>query len=41
VFDDDAFEQIGDILTAVGGFFEKVEYLLPLDDHHGVMLIIE
>ena len=32
VLDDDAFEQVADVLAAIGGGFEEVEDLLPLDD---------
>src|SRR4030095_9650543 len=41
VFDDDAFEQIGDVFAAVGGGLEEVEDLLPLDYRNRVALLIE
>src|SRR5574341_2147319 len=39
--DDNARDDIGHFLTAVGGFLQPFEYLLPFDDHHGVILFIE
>ena len=41
VLDDDAFEDVGAVLAAVGGFFEQVEHFLPLDDGDGVLLFFE
>ena len=32
VLDDDALEDVGHVLAAVGGLFEQVEDLLPLDE---------
>ena len=41
VLDDDAFEHVGAVLATVGGLFEQVEDLLPLDDGDGVLLFFE
>ena len=41
MLDDDAFEHVGDVLAAIGGLFEEVEDLLPLDDDDGVALFLE
>ena len=41
VLDDDAFEQVGDVFTAVGGSLEEVEDLLPLDHRDGIALLVE
>src|SRR5262245_63320096 len=41
VFDDNAFEQIGDVFTPVRGRLEEVENLLPLDDRDRVAFLIE
>src|SRR4030095_2251658 len=41
VFDDDAFEQIGDVFTAVGGGYEEVEDLRHLDYRNRIALLIE
>ena len=41
MLDDDAFEQVGDVLAAVGRGFEEVEDLLPLDDGDRVALVVE
>ncbi len=41
VLDDDAFEQVGDVLAPVGGGLEEVEDLLPLDDGDRVALRVE
>src|SRR5687767_6955424 len=41
VLDDDAFEQIADVLAAVRGCLEEVEDLLPLDHRDRVALLVE
>ena len=41
VLDDDAFEQVGDVLAAVGRRLEEVEDLLPLDDRDRIALLVE
>ena len=41
VLDDHAFEQIADVLAAVGRRLEEVEDLLPLDDGDRIALLVE
>ena len=41
VLHDDAFEHVGDVFAAVGGFLEQVEDLFPLHDGDGVALLPE
>src|SRR5436190_1101695 len=41
VLDDDAFEDVGDVLAAIRGLLEEVQDLLPLDDDDGVLLVLE
>src|SRR5581483_10564051 len=41
VLDDDAFEQVGDVLAAVGRGLEEVEDLLPLDHRDRIALVVE
>ena len=41
VLDDDAFEDVGDVLAAVGGVLEEVEHLLPLHHDDRIALLVE
>src|SRR6266850_175047 len=41
VLDHDAFEDVGDVLAAIGGLLEKVQDLLPLHDDDRVLLLVE
>src|SRR5438876_4124417 len=41
VLHDDPLEDVGDVLAAVGGLFEEVQDLLPLDDFDRVLLFRE
>src|SRR5258705_13327515 len=41
VLDDDALEDVGDVLAAIGGLFEEVQDLLPFHDDDGVLFILE
>src|SRR4051812_29032198 len=41
VLHNDAFEDVGDILAAIGGLLEKIEDLLPLHDRDGVLFVLE
>ncbi len=41
VLDDDAFEHVGDVLTAVSGFLEEVERFLPLHHQDRIVLLVE
>ena len=41
MFDDHALEQIRDVLTSVGGGFEEVQDLFPLDDDDGIAFLVE
>ena len=41
VLDHDAFEDVGDVLAAVGRLFEEVERFLPLHDHDRIALVVE
>src|SRR2546421_3048739 len=41
VLHDDPLEDVGDVLAAVGGLFEEVQDLLPLDDLDRVLLFRE
>src|SRR4029453_18428397 len=41
VLDDDAFEDVGDILAPVGRLLEEVQYLLPLDDGDWIFFLFE
>ncbi len=41
VLDDDAFEQIGDVLASIGCRFEEVQDLFPLDDDDRIALLVE
>ena len=41
VLDDDAFEHVGDVLAPIGGGFEEIEDLFPLDDRDGILLFLE
>ena len=41
MFDDHAFEQIRDVLTAVGGILEEVQQLFPFDHDDRIALFVE
>ena len=41
MFHDDVFEEVGHVLTAVGGVLEQVEDLLPLHDRDRIALFVE
>ena len=41
VLDDDAFDDVGDVLAAIGGLLEEIERLLPLDDDDRIGLLVE
>src|SRR5437667_31366 len=41
VLDHDAFEHVGNVLTAVGRVFEEVERLFPLDHDERIVLFVE
>src|SRR6266545_6003072 len=41
VLDDHAFDDVGNVLAAVGRLLQEVDDRLPLHDHDGVLLLLE
>src|SRR5919201_104632 len=41
VLDDDALEDVGDVLAAIRRVFEKIQDLFPLDNRNGIPLFFE
>ncbi len=39
--EDDAFNDVGNVLALVDGGFDDFENLLPLDDLHGIFFLVE
>src|SRR3954462_13023915 len=41
VFHDDALDDVGDVLAAIGGLLEEIERFLPLDDDDRIAFLVE